>query len=261
MIKPNPIEETIVKKFPRPIWHKILKCVREYELIQEGDKIAVYISGDKYSMLMAQCLQRLQRYSKFPFEVQCILVKSEPNHQKNLENAELLGIPFQVSEAEDFPAFCEAVRKMGCSKIAVGNHFEEIIETIFMGMLYDSQIEATLPKTHIENFEGMQIIRPLYLVKESDINAWKDYNHLEFVECAEDSENSRHQEVKALLQQLRKVNPAVDTNIFRSIQNVNLKTIISYHLGDEYHHFLDDFDEGITNHGTKSGEGRKETSC
>ncbi|HAJ97712.1 MAG TPA: tRNA 2-thiocytidine(32) synthetase TtcA [Ruminococcus sp.] len=292
MIVPNPIEETIVKKFARPIWHRFLKGIKEYGLIQEGDKIAVCISGGKDSMLMAQCMQRLQRYSKFPFEVEFIVMNpgyNERNREKIVENAELLGVPIHMFETKIFSAvkkieqnpcyLCARMRRgylyhmaqeLGCNKIALGHHFDDVIETILMGMLYGSQVQTMMPKIHSENFEGMQLIRPMYLIREADIIAWKEYNHLEFIQCAclltekwtseNEIANSKRQEIKMLLRQLRKNNPAVDMNIFRSVENVNLKTIISYHLGDEYHHFLDDFDEGITNHGTKSGEGRKEDS-
>ena len=286
---PNPIEESIVRKYTRPIWHKVLKGIKTYDLVQEGDRIAVCISGGKDSMLLAKCMQRLQRYSKFPFEVRYLVMDpgyNERNRQRIGENAALLGIPIEIRETRIFGAvekidqhpcyLCarmrrghlyKSAREMGCNKIALGHHFDDVIETILMGMLYGSQIQTMMPKIHSENFEGMELIRPLYLVREADILSWKDYNGLEFIQCAcrltaDMSESgdgigtSKRQEVKALLAQLRRVSPAVDMNIFRSVENVNLKTIISYHLGEEYHHFLDDYDEGITNHGTKSGEGR-----
>ncbi|MDE6003899.1 MAG: tRNA 2-thiocytidine biosynthesis protein TtcA [Oscillospiraceae bacterium] len=286
---PNQIEETIVRKFNRPIWSKFLKGIKEYDLIQENDKIAVCISGGKDSMLMAKCMQRMQRYSKFPFEVIFLVMNpgyNERNKQKIIENAELLGIPIQMFEAKIFdyvvniqqnPCYlCARMRRghlyktaqdLGCNKIALGHHFDDVIETILMGMLYGSQIQTMMPKIHSENFENMQLIRPLYLVRESDIIAWQVYHQLEFIQCAcrftenymideNGGNHSKRQEIKELLQQLRKISPAIDKNIFRSVENVNLKTIISYHLGNEYHHFLDDYDKGVTNHGTKSGEGR-----
>lgn len=289
MQMPNPAEESIVKKFNKTIWLKFLKGIKEYQLIQEGDRIAVCISGGKDSMLMAKCMQRIQRYSKIPFEVVFLVMNpgyNERNRLKIQENAELLDIPIQVFDARIFdyvvtvdqnPCYlCARMRRghlyktaqdLGCNKIALGHHFDDVIETILMGMLYGSQIQTMMPKIHSENFKGMQLIRPLYLVRESDIIAWKNYNHLEFIQCAcrftehyeidqNGGNNSKRQEIKELLEKLRKISPAIDKNIFRSVENVNLKTIISYHIGDEYHHFLDDYDQAITNHGTKSGEGR-----
>ncbi|MDE5885750.1 MAG: tRNA 2-thiocytidine biosynthesis protein TtcA [Oscillospiraceae bacterium] len=289
MQMPNPAEESLVKKFNKTIWLKFLKGIKEYQLIQAGDKIAVCISGGKDSMLMAKCMQRIQRYSKIPFEVIFLVMNpgyNERNRLKIQENAELLDIPIQVFDARIFdyvvtvdqnPCYlCARMRRghlykkaqdLGCNKIALGHHFDDVIETILMGMLYGSQIQTMMPKIHSENFKGMQLIRPLYLVRESDIIAWKDYNHLEFIQCAcrftehyeidqNGGNSSKRQEIKELLQQLRKISLAIDKNIFRSVENVNLKTIISYHIGDEYHHFLDDYDQAITNHGTKSGEGR-----
>ncbi|MDE6729760.1 MAG: tRNA 2-thiocytidine biosynthesis protein TtcA [Oscillospiraceae bacterium] len=289
MQMPNPAEESLVKKFNKTIWLKFLKGIKEYQLIQAGDKIAVCISGGKDSMLMAKCMQRIQRYSKIPFEVIFLVMNpgyNEKNRLKIQETAKLLDIPIQTFDARIFdyvvtvdqnPCYlCARMRRghlyktaqdLGCNKIALGHHFDDVIETILMGMLYGSQIQTMMPKIHSENFKGMELIRPLYLVRESDIIAWKDYHHLEFIQCAcrftehyeidqNGGNSSKRQEIKELLQQLRKISPAIDKNIFRSVENVNLKTIISYHIGDEYHHFLDTYDQAITNHGTKSGEGR-----
>ena len=288
---PNSIELSVVGKFRREIWTKFLKGIKEYELIQEGDKIAVCISGGKDSMLMAMCMKRLQRYSKVPFEVVFLVMNpgyNEINYQKIRENAELLEIPVQVFETGIFDAvakvdqhpcyLCARMRRghlyktakeLGCNKIALGHHFDDVIETILMGMLYGSQVQTMMPKLHSENYEGMQLIRPMYLVREADIIRWKQYNDLQFIQCAcRFTENctmcdnggggSKRQEIKTLLKQLRAVNPAVDKNIFRSVENVNLQTIISYHRGDEYHHFLDDYDEGRSIRGTKA-EGKDES--
>ena len=284
---PNQIELSVVGKFRREIWTKFLKGIKEYQLIQAGDKIAVCISGGKDSMLMAMCMKRLQRYSKIPFEVVFLVMNpgyNEINYQKIRENAELLEIPVQVFETGIFDAvakvdqhpcyLCARMRRghlyktakaLGCNKIALGHHFDDVIETILMGMLYGSQVQTMMPKLHSENYEGMQLIRPMYLVREADIIRWKQYNDLQFIQCAcRFTENctmcdnggggSKRQEIKMLLKQLRAVNPAVDKNIFRSVENVNLQTIISYHRGDEYHHFLDDYDEGRSIRGTKAEE-------
>ncbi len=284
---PNNIELTIVGKFRREIWTKFLKGIKEYQLIQAGDRIAVCISGGKDSMLMAMCMKRLQRYSKIPFEVVFLVMNpgyNEINYQKIRENAELLEIPVQVFETGIFDAvakvdqhpcyLCARMRRghlyktakeLGCNKIALGHHFDDVIETILMGMLYGSQVQTMMPKLHSENYEGMQLIRPMYLVREADIIRWKQYNDLQFIQCAcRFTENctmcdnggggSKRQEIKALLKQLRAVNPAVDKNIFRSVENVNLQTIISYHRGSDCHHFLDDYDDGRSIRGTKAEE-------
>ncbi len=279
------IEENIVKTFKKSIWSKFLKGIKEYELIKADDKIAVCISGGKDSMLMAKCMHRLQKYSKVPFEAVYIVMNpgyNEINLQKIIENAKLLGLPIQIFETrifdavakiDDHPCYlCSRMRRgylykqakdMGCNKIALGHHFNDVIETILMGMLYGSQIQTMMPKLHSENYAGMQLIRPMYMIKEKDIIAWAKYNNLQFIQCAcritenytvKDDINtgSKRQEIKSLLNELRKVNPAVDMNIFRSVENVNLKTLISYHIGDDYYHFLDDYDDGINIKGRKT---------
>ena len=268
---PNDIELSVVKKFRQTIWSKFLKGIKEYDLIQEGDKIAVCISGGKDSMLMAMCMKRLQRYSKIPFEVVFLVMNpgyNEINYQKIIENAELLQIPIRVFETEIFDAvakvdqhpcyLCARMRRgylyktakeLGCNKIALGHHFD------------DAQVQTMMPKIHSENYEGMQLIRPMYMVREEDIIKWKQYNDLQFIQCAcRFTENctmcdnggggSKRQEVKTMLKQLRAKSPAIDMNIFRSVENVNLQTIISYHRGEEYHHFLDDFNDGRSVRGT-----------
>ncbi len=286
-LQANKIEETIVGKFRKTIWSKFLKGVKEYELIKENDKIAVCISGGKDSMLMAKCMQRLQRYSKVPFEVVFLVMNpgyNEINKQKIIENAQLLGLPIEMFETKIFDAvakvdshpcyLCARMRRgylykqaqeMGCNKIALGHHFDDVIETILMGMLYGSQVQTMMPKLHSENYGGMQLIRPMYMVKEADIIAWKQYNDLQFIQCAcRFTENctmcdnggggSKRQEIKALIKELREINPAVDMNIFRSVENVNLQTLISYHIGDEYHHFLDNFEDGLNIKGKRTEE-------
>lgn len=268
-------EESIVKKFRRTIWTKFLAGIRDYELIRAGDRVAVCISGGKDSMLMAKCVQRLQKYSKVPFTAEYIVMDpgySPRNRQKIEENAALLGLPVRIFETEIFDAvvnieqnpcyLCarmrrghlyKAAQEAGCNKIALGHHFDDVIETILMGMLYGSQIQTMMPKLHSSNFPGMELIRPLYLVREDEIIHWQQYNGLEFIQCAcrftenrqvyeDGSSNSKRQEIKLLLRQLRAVSPAIDMNIFRSVENVNLRTLISYHDGDEKHHFLDSYD-------------------
>ena len=287
MEMPNDIELSLVKKFRLGIWSKFLKGVKDYQLIQEGDKIAVCISGGKDSMMMAMCMKRLQRYSKVPFDVEYIVMDpgyNAENRQKIIDNAAKLEIPIKIFDTKIFDSvvnvrqnpcyLCARMRRgylyknakdLGCNKIALGHHFDDVIETILMGMLYGSQVQTMMPKIHSENFEGMQLIRPLYMVREDDIIKWCRYNGLEFIQCAcrfteerevydDGSSNSKRQEVKELLRMLRERSPAIDMNIFRSVENVNLQTIISYHIGDEYHHFLDDFDKGRSVRGTVAGD-------
>lgn len=283
----NPIEETIAGKFGKQIWSHFNKSISTYELIQPGDKIAVCISGGKDSMLMSLCIKRFQRFSKIPFEVEFLVMDpgyAPENRQKIESNLSLLGIEARILDTNIFtsiekennnPCFlCARLRRgwlyksaqeLGCNKIALGHHFDDVVETILMGMLYGSQMQTMLPKLHSENYAGMQLIRPLYLVREKDIISWAEYNGLEFIRCAcrmtenlsNETKVSKRQEIKDLLKDLRTVNPAVDMNIFRSAENVNLRKLISYHSGSEYHHFLDDYSEGISVRGTKSGEKHK----
>lgn len=280
----NSIEETIAGRFGKQIWTKFNRAVRDYQLVLPGDRIAVCISGGKDSMLMAQCMLRMKRFSKVPFEVEFLVMDpgySPQNRRKIEENAALLGIPVTIRETRIFdsvenessnPCFiCARLRRgwlyktaksMGCNKIALGHHFDDVIETILMGMLYGSQMQTMLPKLHSENYAGMELIRPLYLVREQDIISWAEYNGLEFIRCAcrmteerpDNQQSSKRQEIKQLLVQLRKTNPAVDMNIFRSAENVNLRKLISYHSGSERHHFLDDYSEGITVRGTRNSD-------
>lgn len=268
------IERSIIKKFRKPIWNRFIKGIKEYKLINEGDKIAVCISGGKDSMLMAKCMQHLQKYSDVPFDVEYLVMNpgyNEINKQKIIENAKILDIPIKmfetqifdvVADIEDSPCYlCARMRRgylysnakaLGCNKIALGHHFDDVIETILMGMLYGGQVQTMMPKLHSSNFEGMELIRPLYMVKEEDIISWKNYNDLQFIQCAcrftesctmcdNGGGGSKRQEMKSLIKSFRKINPNIENNIFRSVENVNLETIISYHKGDEKHHFLDDY--------------------
>lgn len=200
------IENSIIKKFKKTIWNRFIKGIKEYQLIEENDKIAVCISGGKDSMLMAKCMQRLQRYSEVPFEVVYLVMDpgyNPINRQKIEENAKLLGLPIQIFETnifdivadiDDSPCYlCARMRRgylynhaqsLECNKIALGHHFDDVIETILMGMLYGAQVQTMMPKLHSKNFEGMELIRPLYMVKEADIIAWKEYHDLQFIQCA-----------------------------------------------------------------------------
>ena len=247
----------------------------QYKLIENSDKIAVCISGGKDSMLMAKCIQRLQKYAEINFSVEYIVMDpgyTAENRSKIISNAEKLGIPIKIYDTRIFesvakekkhPCFlCARLRRgwlyktaqnLGCNKISLGHHFDDVIETILMGMLYGSQIQTMMPKLHSENYK-VQLIRPMYLVREDDIIKWTEYNNISFIQCAcmttQNKGQSKRAEIKQLLNQLRALNPSVDMNIFRSVENVNLQTLISYHRGEKYHHFLDDFDEGMSIKGT-----------
>ena len=274
MQKYEQVEKSIIKKYRKEIWIRFIAGIKEYQLIQEGDKIAVCISGGKDSMLMAKCMQQLQKYSEFPFELEYLVMDpgyNQINRQRIVDNAECLNIPIKIFETRIFdivaasngsPCFlCAKMRRgclykhaqeLGCNKIALGHHFDDVIETILMSMLYGAEIKTMMPKLHSTNYNGMELIRPMYMVKEADILAWKRYNDLEFIQCAcrftencelEDSGGSKRQEMKMLVKKFRQTNPNIDINIFRSVHNVNLETIIGYHNGNETHSFLDDYQE------------------
>ena len=268
------IERSIIKKFRRSVWRPFTKALNEYQLVQEGDKIAVCISGGKDSMLMAKLFQELKRHGKVKFDVVFLVMNpgyNEDNWNIILNNAKLLGIPLTVFESDIFdtvatidknPCYlCARMRRgylyskakeLGCNKIALGHHFDDVIETILMGMLYSAKIETMMPKLHSQNFEGMELIRPMYMIKEEGIKAWRDYNKLQFIQCAcRFTENcstcgggrkSKRDEMKELVEQFRNISSVIDTNIFNSIHNINLNTVIGYHKDDMKYNFLDDYD-------------------
>ena len=269
------IERSIVKKFRKEIWRKFTKAINEYELIQDGDKIAVCISGGKDSMLMAKLFQELLKHGKANFELVFLVMNpgyNEDNWKIIQDNAKVLGIPLTVFETQIFdtvadidknPCYlCARMRRgylyshakeLGCNKIALGHHFDDVIETILMGMFYGGKVETMMPKLHSQNFEGMELIRPMYLIKEDDIIAWRDYNQLNFIQCAcRFTENcvscgggrgSKRDEMKELIKEFRKQGDIIEKNIFRSVHNVNLRTIIGYHKDDMEYNFLDDYNE------------------
>lgn len=270
-------ELSLRKKFKKSIWCRFTKAINEYELIQPNDRIAVCISGGKDSMIMAKLFQELKRHDKFPFEL-VFLVMNPGYNDKNLRqieyNAEILSIPIEIFESDIFgsvfhieknPCYiCARMRRgylyskakeLGCNKIALGHHFDDVIETILMGMLYGGQVQTMMPKLHSTNFEGMELIRPMYLIREVDIKHWCSYNNLHFIQCAcrftetcsdvdKDGHSiSKRMEVKNLIAELSKINPQVEKNIFRSVENVNLSTIIAYKDGSGTHNFLDTYDK------------------
>ena len=269
------VEKSIRKKFSKTIWSRFTKAIIEYELVKPNDKIAVCISGGKDSMLMAKLFQELKRHDKFPFELVFLVMDPgySPENRYVIENnARKLNIPITVFETQIFESvynvkkypcyLCARMRRgylykkakeLGCNKIALGHHYDDVIETILMGMLYGGQVQTMMPKLHSTNYEGMELIRPMYLIREAEIKHWRDYNKLNFIQCAcrftdtcttcnPGNTGSKRQEVKQLIAQLKKINPQIESNIFRSVENVNLNTIISYKKDDEQHSFLDDYD-------------------
>lgn len=266
------IERSIVKKYRRELWAPFLNAVKQYELIQAGDKIAVCISGGKDSMLLAKLMQELQRHSQQPFEL--VFLVMDPgynaiNRQKIEQNAALLQIPITVFETDIFavvsntdqsPCYlCARMRRgylynkakeLGCNKIALGHHFSDVVETTVLGMFYGAQLQAMLPKLHSQNFSGMELIRPMYCIHEDSIIAWKQYNDLEFIQCAcrftesctscdNGGGGSKRQEVKTLLRRLRRDNPNIEKSIFKSIHAVSLDTMVGYKYMGEEHSFLE----------------------
>ncbi len=269
------IEKSIRKKFHKQLFSKFAKAINEYRLVQENDKIAVCISGGKDSMLMAKLFQELKRHNKFPFELVFLVMDpgyAEANRRQIEENARIMNVPVTVFQSEIFdtvynieksPCYlCARMRRgylysrakeLGCNKIALGHHYDDVIETILMGMLYGGQVQTMMPKLHSTNFEGMELIRPMYLIREEDIRHWRDYNRLHFLQCAcrfteesssmgEEEENiSKRLEVKQLIARLKETNPFVESNIFKSVENVNLSTIIAYKKDGVRHHFVDEY--------------------
>ena len=270
------VELSIRKKFKKKIWSKFTKAVREYELVKEGDRIAVCISGGKDSMLMAKLFQELKRHNKFNFEVKFLVMDPgySPENRKVIEeNVRKMKIPIQIFESNIFESvfeiekspcyICARMRRgylynfaqqMGCNKIALGHHYDDVIETILMGMLYSAQVQTMMPKFHSTNFEGMELIRPMYLIREDDIKAWRDYNDLHFIQCAckftdtcttcnNEENQSKRMEIKKLIAELKKTNPFVEGNIFKSVENVNLDTVVGYKAKGVRHNFLDTYDD------------------
>ncbi|MCR5799312.1 MAG: ATPase [Lachnospiraceae bacterium] len=268
-------EKSIQKKFHKQLFAPFAKACKTYKLIEEGDRIAVCISGGKDSMLMAKLFQEIQRHRQMEFELTFLVMDpgyNEENRALIESNAEALGIPITIFESTIFDAvdtiekspcyLCARMRRgylyskareLGCNKIALGHHYDDVIETILMGMIHGAQIQTMMPKLHSTNFEGMELIRPLYLVRESDICAWRDYNELHFLQCAchftdtcttcheDGTTSSKRLETKKLIAELKKTNPFIESNIFRSVENVNLDTVIEYKQKGVRHNFLDEY--------------------
>ena len=271
------IEQSIRKKFHKQLFTRFAKALNTYDMLKEGDKVAVCISGGKDSMLMAKLFQELKRHNKFSFDLVFLVMDPGYNaeNRKVIENnARLLNIPITIFETNIFEAvyeiekspcyLCARMRRgylyskakeLGCNKIALGHQYDDVIETILMGMLYGGQVQTMMPKLHSTNFEGMELIRPMYLIREDDIKHWRDYNGLHFIQCAcrftdtcttcnsDGSSDSKRMEVKKLIRELKKTNPYVEKNIFRSVENVNLNTIVAYKQNGVTHSFLEGYDE------------------
>ncbi len=268
------IERSIIKKFRKDIWSKFIKAISDYELIKENDNIMVCISGGKDSFLLAKCIQELIKHGKFPFTAHYVVM--DPGYNKiNREliekNAKLLNVPIEIFETNIFdvtakvegnPCYlCARMRRgylyskakeLGCNKIALGHHFDDVIETTLLSMFYGSEIKTMMPKLHSDNFEGLELIRPLYLVKESAVLAWKNYNELTFINCAcrftencsiVDDGTSKRKEMKNLVNNLRKINSNIDSNIFTSMNNINLNCILGTKKDGKYISFLDKYDK------------------
>ena len=270
------VEESLRKRFRKKIWCNFTKAVRQYELVKPGDCIAVCISGGKDSMLMAKLFQELKLHNKFPFEVKFLVMDpgySPANRQIIEDNLRKLGIPAQIFESDIFgsvynveksPCYlCARMRRgylynfakqLGCNKIALGHHYDDVIETILMGMLWGAQVQTMMPKLHSTNFPGMELIRPMYLIREDDIKAWRDANDLHFIQCAcrftdtcttcrpNEEAKSKRQQTKQLIRELKKTNPEVEAHIFRSMENVCLDTVIAYKTGGRKISFLENYD-------------------
>ena len=270
------IEKSIIKKYRKEIWSRFVKAINEYNLIQENDKIAVCISGGKDSFLMAKCMQEIQRHGKIDFDLEFIVMDpgyNEQNRKLIEENAKKMNISIKIFNSDIFgivtnitegnPCYlCARMRRgclynyakeLGCNKIALGHHFDDVIETVLLNMFYGAELKSMMPKLHSTNFEGMELIRPLYLIKEKDIIAWAKYNNLKFLNCAckftEKVNNkemeSKRKEVKKIIEDLKRINKNIDHNIFKSVENINLNTVIAYKKDNQLYHFLDTYNEEV----------------
>lgn len=273
------VEQSLRTTYRTSLLSPFVRAIRRYDMLKDGDRIAVCLSGGKDSMLMAKLFQQLQRHGQWRFELVFIVMDPgyHPDNRRRIEeNARNMGIPITIFESDIFDSvytiekspcyLCARMRRghlyhyareLGCRKIALGHHYDDVIETTLMGMLYGAQIQTMMPKLHSTNFPGMELIRPLYLIREADIKAWRDYNDLHFLQCAcrftetcttvEDGHSrSKRQEIKELIAALKRINPTVESNIFNSMENVCLDTVLAYKQRGVRHHFLDTYDTGDT---------------
>lgn len=269
------IERSIIKKYRKEIWSRFIKGVIEYKLIEENDNIMVCISGGKDSFLLAKCIQELQRHGQVPFQARYVVMDpgyNEYNRDYIIDNAKILNVPIEIFESDIFDVveraggdsacyLCARMRRgylynkakeLGCNKIALGHHFDDVIETTLLSMFYGSEVKTMMPKLHSDNFPGLELIRPLYLVKEEDIIAWRKFNDLTFINCAcrftegcslINDGTSKRKEMKELIKNMRKVNNNVDNNIFKALDNVNLNCVLGIKKDGEYKSFLDEYDD------------------
>lgn len=269
------IERSIIKKYRKEIWAKFVKAVKDYKLINENDRVMVCISGGKDSFLLAKCVEELQKHGGIVFEAYYVCMNpgyNEANKIKIFENAKILNINLEMFDSDIFevanslneksPCYmCARMRRghlynkakeLGCNKIALGHHFDDVIETTLLSMFYGSEVKTMLPKLHSENFENIELIRPLYLVKENSILAWAKYNNLEFINCAckftervslSDEPVSKRKEMKELIKHLRELNPDIDYNIFKSLDNINLNCVLGTKKNGVYKSFMDEYDK------------------
>ena len=264
------IEKSIIKKYRKEIWSRFIRAVQDYELIEENDNIMVCISGGKDSFLLAKCIQEIMRHGKIHFNAHYVVMDpgyNKVNLKKIKENANILNIPIEIFSSDIFkvvetldtksPCYmCARMRRghlynkakeLGCNKIALGHHFDDVIETTLLSMFYASEIKTMMPKLHSDNFPGLELIRPVYLVKESSVLSWKKYNNLDFINCAckftenKDKYDSKRNEMKELIKYLRKINKDIDYNIFKSLDNINLNCVLGVKKDGIYKSFLEDY--------------------
>ncbi len=278
MEKYKEIERSIIKKFRKEIWIKFIHAIKDYKLINENDKIMVCISGGKDSFLLAKCVQELERHAQIHFKAYYVVMNpgyTEKNLQKIKDNAELLNIPIEIFDSDIFdvvntisaekPCYlCARMRRghlynkaqeLGCNKIALGHHFDDVIETSLLSMFYGSEVKTMMPKLYSDNFQGLELIRPLYLIKESSIIAWRNYNELEFLNCAckftekveEQNSVSKRKEMKQIISYLRNLDENIDENLFKAMSNINLNCVLGIRKDGKYKSFLDDYDEKSSN--------------
>lgn len=275
MDKTKEIERSIIKTYRKTIWRPFIKAIKEYELINEGDRIMVCISGGKDSFLLAKCIQELQRHGKYPFTAHYVVMDpgyNEYNRDLIIDNAEILGVPIEIFESDIFDSvssgvfknpcyFCASMRRgclykhaqeLGCNKIALGHHFDDVIETTLLSMFWGSEVKTMMPKLHSDHFPGIELIRPMYMVKEQAVITWRDSNDLTFINCAcrftegcslINDGSSKRKVIKELIKTLRKDNPNIDRNIFTAMHNVNLGCILGWREQGVLHSFLENYNE------------------
>ena len=277
MEKYKEIERSIIKKYRKEIWSKFIKAIQEYELISENDKIMVCISGGKDSFLLAKCIQEIQKHGKVNFDARYVVMDpgyNDYNRDMIIDNAKILDVPIEIFKSDIFdvvatmdksPCYlCARMRRgylyskakeLGCNKIALGHHFDDVIETTLLSLFYGSEIKTMMPKLHSDNFENIELIRPLYLVKEESIISWKKFNELTFINCAcrftegcslINDGTSKRKEVKELIKDLRKINKNIDHNIFKALDNINLNCVLGVKKDGVYKSFLEDYEQSIS---------------